>query len=81
MPQLLFTTWSAFYAPKGTPRETILALNRDIIAAGTSPEIAAKLDAMAGGPSFTTPEELLAFTKSEMEAWRKVVKAANIKIE
>jgi tripartite-type tricarboxylate transporter receptor subunit TctC len=81
MPELLFTTWSAFYAPKGTPRETILTLNRDIIAAGTAPEIAAKLDAMAGGPSFTTPEALMAFTRSEMEAWRKVVKAANIRIE
>ena len=81
MPDLLFTTWSAFYAPKGTPRDVVMKLNKDIIAAGTSPEIAAKLDAMAGGPSFTTPEELMAFTKSEIEAWRKVVRAANIKIE
>jgi tripartite-type tricarboxylate transporter receptor subunit TctC len=81
MPDLIFTTWSAFYAPKGTPRETVLKLNKDIIAAGTAPEIAAKLDSMAGGPSFTTPEGLMAFTKSEIEAWRKVVKAANIKIE
>jgi len=81
MPDLLFTTWSAFYAPKGTPRDVVMKLNKDIIAAGTAPEIAAKLDAMAGGPSFTTPEELMAFTKSEIEAWRKVVRAANIKIE
>jgi tripartite-type tricarboxylate transporter receptor subunit TctC len=36
---------------------------------------------MAGSPSFTTPEELMAFTKSEIEAWRKIVRAANIKIE
>ena len=81
MPDLLFTTWSAFYAPKGTPRDVVMKLNKDIIAAGTAPEIAAKLDAMAGGPAFTTPEELMAFTKSEIEAWRKVVRAANIKIE
>ena len=81
MPNLLFTTWSAFYAPKGTPREIVLKLNKDIIAAGTSPETAAKLESMAGAPSFTTPEGLMAFTKSEIEAWRKVVRAANIKIE
>lgn len=81
MPNLLFTTWSAFYAPRGTPREVVMKLNKDIIAAGTSPEIAAKLESMAGSPSFTTPEGLLEFTKSEIEAWRKVVKAANIKIE
>jgi hypothetical protein len=41
----------------------------------------AKLDAMAGGPSFTTPEGLMEFTKSEIEAWRKVIRAANIKVE
>jgi len=29
----------------------------------------------------TTPDELRAFTLSEIEAWRKVVKAANIRIE
>ena len=81
LPGFLFTTWSAFYAPKGTPRDVILKLNRDIIAAGTSPETAAKLDGMGGGVSFTTPEGLAEFTRSEIEAWRKVIKAANIKIE
>jgi tripartite-type tricarboxylate transporter receptor subunit TctC len=81
MPDLLFSTWSAFYAPKGTPREIVLKLNKDIIAAGTSPEIAAKLEGMASAPSFTTPEGLMEFTKSEIEAWRKIVRAANIKIE
>lgn len=81
LPGFLFTTWSAFYAPKGTPRDVILKLNRDIIAAGTSPETAAKLDGMGGGLSFTTPEGLAEFTRSEIEAWRKVIKAANIKIE
>ena len=81
LPGLLFTTWSAFYAPKGTPRDIILKLNKDIIAAGTSPETAAKLEGMGSGPSFTTPEGLAEFTASEIEAWRKVIRAANIKIE
>ena len=54
---------------------------KDIIAAGTSPEILAKLENMGGAPSFTTPEGLMEFTRSEIEAWRKVVKSANIKIE
>lgn len=81
LPGLLFTTWSAFYAPRGTPKEIIVKLNKDIIAAGTSPEIAAKLADMGGDVAFTTPEELAQFTKSEIEAWRKVIRAANIKIE
>ncbi len=78
---LLFTTWSAFYAPQGTPRDIVQKLNKDIIAAGTSPEVAARLEGMGGGISFTTPEGLAEFTRSEIEGWRKVIRAANIRIE
>lgn len=81
LPGFVFTTWSAVYAPKGTPREVVVRLNRDFIAAGTSPEVAEKLLALGGPMNPTTPEELAAFTKSEIEAWRKVVRAADIRIE
>src|SRR5216684_4018467 len=81
LPALVFTTWSGFYAPRGTPREIVLKLNKDIIAAGTSPETAAKLDALGGSRDFTTPEEFAAFTASELEAWRKVIRAADIRAE
>jgi tripartite-type tricarboxylate transporter receptor subunit TctC len=77
----MFTTWSGFYAPRGTPREIVLKLNRDIIAAGTSAETSAKLDALGGSRDFTTPEEFAAFTASELEAWRKVIRAADIHAE
>jgi tripartite-type tricarboxylate transporter receptor subunit TctC len=81
LPALMFTTWSGFYAPRGTPREIVLKLNRDIIAAGTSAETSAKLDALGGSRDFTTPEEFAAFTASELEAWRKVIRAADIHAE
>ena len=81
LPDLVFTTWSGFYAPKGTPREIVLKLNKDIIAAGTAAETVAKLDALGGSRDFTTPEEFAAFTKSEIEAWGKVIRAANIRAE
>ena len=38
-------------------------------------------DVIARLHKLTTPEGLMEFTKSEIEAWRKVVRAANIKIE
>ncbi len=81
LPELVFTTWSGFYAPKGTPREIVLKLNKDIIAAGTSPETSARLDSLGGSRDYTTPEEFAAFTRSELEAWRKVIRAADIKAE
>jgi tripartite-type tricarboxylate transporter receptor subunit TctC len=81
LPALVFTTWSGFYAPRRTPRDIILKLNKDIIAAGNAPETAARLDALGGSRDFSTPEEFAAFTASELEAWRKVIRAADIRAE
>lgn len=81
LPGFIFTTWSAVYAPRGTSKEIVARLNKDFIAAATSPEINEKLLGMGGPMNPTTPEELGAFTLSEIEAWRKVAKAANIRIE
>jgi tripartite-type tricarboxylate transporter receptor subunit TctC len=81
LPGLIFTTWSGFYAPKGTPPEIITKLNADMIAAGNWPETAARLDALGGSRDFTTPQEFAAFTASEMANWGKIIRAANIKIE
>jgi len=81
LPDLLFTTWSGFYAPKGTPKEIVDKLNRDMITAGTAPDVVARLDALGGSRDFTTPDEFARFTASEIESWAKVIKAAGIKAE
>jgi len=81
LPDLLFTTWSGFYAPKGTPRDIVMRLNSDMIAAGTSADVVARLDALGGSRDFTTPEEFAQFTASEIESWGKVIRAAGIKAE
>jgi tripartite-type tricarboxylate transporter receptor subunit TctC len=81
LPKLVFTTWSGFYAPKGTPKPLIAKLNKDMITAGNSPDVVAKLDALGGSRDFTTPEEFAAFTASEIESWGKVIRAAGIKAE
>lgn len=81
LPGFVFTTWSAVYAPRGTPKDVVGRLNRDFIAAGTSPEIREKLLALGGPMNPTTPDELRAFTLAEIETWRKVVKATDIRIE
>jgi tripartite-type tricarboxylate transporter receptor subunit TctC len=62
----------------GTPKEIVAKLNRDFIAAGTSPDVNQKLLDMGGPMNPTSPEELRRFTLSEIEVWRK---AADIRIE
>jgi tripartite-type tricarboxylate transporter receptor subunit TctC len=40
-----------------------------------------KLAAEGAEPTSSTPEEFRAFLKSEIEKWRKVVRAANVRAE
>jgi tripartite-type tricarboxylate transporter receptor subunit TctC len=46
-----------------------------------SPDLVERMDKMGMEPSGTTPEQFDAFIRSEIEKWRKVVKAAGIRAE
>ena len=73
------TAWYAVYAPAGTPPEIVSALQGAIakgIRSGDAREKLASLSATAVG---STPEELSAHMRAEMERWGRVIKAANVK--
>jgi tripartite-type tricarboxylate transporter receptor subunit TctC len=46
-----------------------------------APEIREKLAHEGAEPTSSTPEQFGAFLKSEIEKWRKVVRAANVRAE
>lgn len=81
LPDFQIWTWTGFYAPKGTPRELVARLNRDIVAACQDPQVLARLDTMGSTPSTTTPEEFAAFTRAEMTRWGDIIRRGNIKLE
>jgi tripartite-type tricarboxylate transporter receptor subunit TctC len=75
------TTWYAIWAVKGTPKEIIDKMYREVAKALAQPDIQsiwADQGAVAGGE---TPAEFGRFVHSEVERWRKVVKEANIRID
>lgn len=80
-PDFQIWTWTGFYAPKGTPRELVARLNRDIVAACQDTHVLARLDTMGSTPSTTTPEEFAAFTRTEMTRWGDIIRRGNIKLE
>lgn len=75
------TSWFTFAAPRSVPAELIEKLNRDAQRALSTPESAARLDAL--GVTFTpnTPAEAAAFFKSETAKWNRVIEAANIRLD
>ena len=81
LPDVLLTTWTGYYVPKGTPREIVQKINADIRAVAAMPDVLARLDSMGVTPKLMNPEEFAAFTRSEKERWGKIIRRANIKVE
>ena len=81
LPDVLLTTWTGYYVPKGTPREVVSKINADIRAVAAMPDVLARLESMGGAPKLMSPEEFAAFTRSEKERWGKIIRRANMKVE
>jgi tripartite-type tricarboxylate transporter receptor subunit TctC len=81
MPLFVANSWCGVGVPRGTPPEIVARLNREIEAGLRDPAVLAKLTTLATTPMFFTPPEFAAYIGSEIEKWRKVVRAANIKVQ
>jgi tripartite-type tricarboxylate transporter receptor subunit TctC len=81
MPLFVANSWCGIGVPRGTPPEIIARLNREVDAGLKDPAVRAKLTALATTPMFFTPDEFGAYIGAEIEKWRKVVRAANIKVQ
>ena len=66
-------TWYGLYLPAGTPASIVNQLNRDVNAVLQNPETKAKFLKLGYTVEDTTPEQFAAFTRNEIEKWRKVV--------
>lgn len=81
LPDLQLTTWTGFYAPKGTPAGIVRRINADIRAAAAAPDTLARLEALGGAPKLMSPEEFAAFGRSEKDRWGEIIRRANIRLE
>jgi tripartite-type tricarboxylate transporter receptor subunit TctC len=75
------TIWLGLWGPPGMPADLLQRLNADVLAALNDPkvrELFASQDATAAGSS---PAEFAGRIRDELARWRKVVQAANVKLE
>ena len=75
------SAWFGMSAPKGTPREIVMKLNREINAALADPGMRTKLGDLGGIPIGGTPEDFWKIHTMETEKWAKVVKFSGAKAE
>ena len=71
-------SWNALFAPVGTPPEIVKTLNqalRDILA---EPDVKKRLLELGIEAKASTPEEITARLKSDIDKWNKVIEKAGI---
>ena len=74
-------SWFALAAPVGTPRPVIEKLNAELNKALANPALRKRLVDLAATPEPGTPEQLRAFSNTEVRRWQEVVRASGAKAE
>ena len=70
--------WYAMFLPAGTPKDIVARLNAEILKALKAPDLRDFIVKEGGDPVGSTPEELAAYFKREVEKYAKIIKAGNI---
>ena len=68
-------------APAGTPASIVNKLNATINEALSTPEIQEVITKLGGVPQSGSPEDFAATIAADLQSWRALGKAANIKID
>ena len=74
-------TWSAIFAPPGTPPAIVARLSRAAMAAARDPETVRRLNAAGAESVGSTPEELAAFRDRQLSYWAPIVRDSGARIE
>ena len=72
--------WNAIYAPAGTPPAIIQRLNQAFVSALKQPTVIARISEFNGEIIASTPDELDAFRRAELDKWQRVAKTFNLQL-
>jgi tripartite-type tricarboxylate transporter receptor subunit TctC len=73
--------WYAMFFPAGTPKEIVSKMNVEIVKALKSDDIRQFMASEGADAVGSTPEELNAYFRKEVEKYAKLIKARNIKLQ
>ena len=81
IPQYSVASWAALYGPGKMPRDLQQRLNKEFTDALKRPDVVAQLDKQAFQITGSTTDELAAFTKAQLEAYRGIMKSIGMQPE
>ncbi|MBL8363484.1 MAG: tripartite tricarboxylate transporter substrate binding protein [Rubrivivax sp.] len=69
-----YSTWFGMTAPKGTPKEIVERLQREVVKALADPEIQQRYAALGLKPNGTSPDAMLANVREQLTRYGKAIK-------
>jgi len=81
LPQYSVVSWAGLYGPAKLPREIVVRLNREFHDAMKRPDVVAAMEKQAFHLSPSSPEDLAAFTRAQIDAYRAILRAAGVQPE
>jgi tripartite-type tricarboxylate transporter receptor subunit TctC len=79
--KLSVTPWGGVFGPAKMPREIADRLSRELVVALKREDVREGLGKLAFEPRGSTPDELAAFLKEQLESWTRTARAAGIPLE
>jgi tripartite-type tricarboxylate transporter receptor subunit TctC len=79
--KMSLTPWGGVFGPKGMPKEVVDRLARELAVILKRPEVREGFGKLAFEPKSSTPEELSAILKQQLEVWGSVAREVGIKPE
>jgi tripartite-type tricarboxylate transporter receptor subunit TctC len=79
--KLSLTPWGGVFGPARMPREAVDRLARELAVVLQRPDVREAFGKIAFDPRSSTPDELAAFLRFQMEIWRRTAESVGIKPE
>jgi tripartite-type tricarboxylate transporter receptor subunit TctC len=79
--KMTLTPWGGVFGPKGMPKPVVDRLARELSVVLKRPEVREAFGKLAFEPKSSTPEELTAFLKQQIEVWTSTAREVGIKAD
>ncbi len=81
VPSLTAQTWAAIFGPAKMQPDVVARINKELNAAMRRPDVREKIDAQGFQLEGSTPEEMSAFLKEQLQSWGRAFKEAGFQPE
>ena len=74
-------SWFGLFAPAGTPKDIVAALNAEVVKMLTAPDVRERMLQQGAEPAPNTPAQFEQLVRSDIARWAKVIQVSGTKVD